>query len=215
MIPLLHDFAGETVLVFGGGPVGARKARRFTREARVIVVAPDFADTDFGDAEFVREAPEPADIDAWLDRTEPALVVAATDDGTLNARIESDARARDVLVNRTDIHGERENGSVVVPATVRDGDVTVSISTGGTAPALSKYLREQIEAETEHAGEMAALAGAIRDRLQADSVAPARRRNAIRAVVRDDRVWKHLGTGGAKAQQRADRVVSDILGDTT
>jgi len=215
VIPLLHDFAGETVLVFGGGPVGARKARRFTREARVIVVSPEFADADFGDAEFVREAPEPADIDAWLDRTEPALVVAATDDGTLNARIESDARARDILVNRTDIHGERDPGSVVVPATVRDGDVTVSVSTGGTAPALSKYLRERIGAETEHAGEMAALAGAIRDRLQADSVAPARRRNAIRAVVRDDEVWKHLGAGGAKARQRADRVVSDILGDTT
>jgi precorrin-2 dehydrogenase/sirohydrochlorin ferrochelatase len=36
MIPLLHDFSGETVLVFGGGRVGARKARRFAREAKVL-----------------------------------------------------------------------------------------------------------------------------------------------------------------------------------
>ncbi|MCL7417130.1 MAG: NAD(P)-dependent oxidoreductase, partial [Halalkalicoccus sp.] len=28
MIPLLHDFTDRTVLVFGGGRVGARKARR-------------------------------------------------------------------------------------------------------------------------------------------------------------------------------------------
>ena len=215
MIPLLHDFAGETVLVFGGGGVGARKARRFTREARVVVVAPDFADTDFGGAEFVREAPAPEDVAEWLDRTEPALVVAATDDTALNARIEADARERNVLVNRTDTHGERDPGSVVVPATVRDGDVVVSISTGGSAPALSKHLREQIEADIEHAGEMAALAGEIRGELQADGVDPSRRRDAVRAVVRDDGVWKHLGTGGTNARQRADRVVRDTVGDNT
>ena len=34
MIPLLHDFADERVLVFGGGPVGARKARRPELTAR-------------------------------------------------------------------------------------------------------------------------------------------------------------------------------------
>jgi hypothetical protein len=39
MIPLLHDFTGATVLVFGGGTVGARKARRFASEADVVVVS--------------------------------------------------------------------------------------------------------------------------------------------------------------------------------
>ncbi|MFC6772099.1 NAD(P)-dependent oxidoreductase, partial [Halorubrum pallidum] len=37
MIPLYHDFTGETVLVIGGGGVGARKASRFADEARVVV----------------------------------------------------------------------------------------------------------------------------------------------------------------------------------
>ncbi|MDR9382052.1 MAG: NAD(P)-dependent oxidoreductase, partial [Natronomonas sp.] len=49
MIPLYHDFTDETVLVFGGGPVGARKARRFAREAAVVVVSPEFAADDYGD----------------------------------------------------------------------------------------------------------------------------------------------------------------------
>jgi len=40
VIPLFHDFTDETVLVFGGGPVGARKARRFAAEADVVVVSP-------------------------------------------------------------------------------------------------------------------------------------------------------------------------------
>ena len=50
MLPLYHDFADETVVVFGGGPIGARKARRFDTEARVIVVSPAFDADDFGDA---------------------------------------------------------------------------------------------------------------------------------------------------------------------
>ena len=40
MIPLYHDFTGETVLLFGGGGVGSRKATRFADEARVVVVSP-------------------------------------------------------------------------------------------------------------------------------------------------------------------------------
>jgi precorrin-2 dehydrogenase/sirohydrochlorin ferrochelatase len=214
VIPLLHDFAGETVLVFGGGSVGARKARRFTREATVRVVAPSFADADFGGAERVRAAPAPDDIPDWLDPA-PALVVAATDDGALNARIESEARERAILVNRTDIHGERDSDSVVVPATVRDGEVVVAISTGGAAPALSKYLRERVETELADAGAMAALTAEIRDRLQREGVDPVTRRDAVRAVVRDDRVWKHLGTANTKAEQQAGAVVDGIVGDDT
>ncbi|MEF8828740.1 MAG: NAD(P)-dependent oxidoreductase, partial [Haloarcula sp.] len=50
MIPLMHDFEGETVLVVGGGPVGARKARTFAAEADVVVLSPEFADRSFADA---------------------------------------------------------------------------------------------------------------------------------------------------------------------
>ena len=92
MIPLLHDFEGETVLVVGGGPVGARKARRFAREARTVVVSPAFADADFGDAEPVRAAPDPDGVSEWVDRLAPALVVAATDDDGVNEAAERAAR---------------------------------------------------------------------------------------------------------------------------
>ncbi|ESP88760.1 NAD(P)-dependent oxidoreductase, partial [Candidatus Halobonum tyrrellensis] len=102
MIPLLHDFTGETVVVFGGGRVGARKARRFAREARTLVVSPDFADADFGDADLVRAAPAPDDVAGWVERAAPALVVAATDDDAVNAAAERAAREASALVNRAD-----------------------------------------------------------------------------------------------------------------
>ena len=216
MIPLLHDFSGTTVLVVGGGRVGARKARRFAREARVVVVSPDFAaDAEFGDVERVRASLSSDDVDDWLDRLDPALVVAATDDGDLNAAIETAARERNVLVNRTDTHGGRDPGSVVVPAPVRDDPVVVAVSTGGASPALSKHLRETLEDDIEGAGAMAELTGMLRDELQAREVPPDRRRTVVRDVVRSPDVWTVLRTGNPNLRQIAREVVADRALDET
>jgi precorrin-2 dehydrogenase/sirohydrochlorin ferrochelatase len=215
MIPLYHDFTDETVLVFGGGSVGARKARRFAREADVVVVSPEFPADDYGDAQRIRSAPDAEAVPEWFDRTAPALAVAATDDPAVNEAIESTARRQDILVNRADHSGGRDAGSVVVPATVRDDEVTVAVSTGGRSPALSKTLRERIEEEIEGAGELAELTAEIRRSLKADGVDPALRRQAVRDVVRSTAVWKDLGEGDDNPRQTADAVVEAALGDRT
>lgn len=207
MIPLIHDLSGETVLVFGGGPVGARKARRFARETRTVVVSPEFAEQDFGDAELIRAAPTADGVSSWVERFEPALVVAATDDTEVNDAIVAAARDCDALVNRADRSGEREVGSVVVPATVEDGTVSVAITTGGASPALSKYLRERIETELEGAGAMAALTADLREELKDSDRSPSERRDAIRAVVQDSSVWKALRSGDTNPRREAARVI--------
>ncbi|MFC6864816.1 bifunctional precorrin-2 dehydrogenase/sirohydrochlorin ferrochelatase [Halomicroarcula sp. GCM10025817] len=213
MIPLLHDFEGERVLVLGGGPVGARKARRFAAEADVVVVSPDFGDHEFGAAELIRDAPDADAVAGYVERLDPALVVAATDDATVNDAAADAARAHGALVNRADDHGGQDVGAVTVPATVRDGPVTVAIATGGTAPALSKYLRERFEADVAGAGEMARLAGDLREELRARDVPPAERRDAVRRVVRSRDVWKALDRGRSKARQVADDEIADVHGD--
>lgn len=228
MIPLHHDFRGETVLVFGGGPVGARKARRFAREARVIVVSPEFADRRFapepdgdedvahaGHVAFVRAAPTPDDVPGWLDRAAPALVVAATDDDDLNAAIAAAADERGVLYNRADRSGtdRRPVGEVVVPATVRDEPVVASLATGGASPALSKHLRERLEEQLAGAGAMAELTAEIRADLRARDIDPDARREAVRRVVRAPSVWKGLGTGSANARREATAVITEVVGD--
>ncbi|ELY77272.1 siroheme synthase [Natrinema pellirubrum DSM 15624] len=205
----MHDFTNETVLIFGGGPVGSRKARRFAREARVIVVSPAFADREFGGAERVRAAPDPADVPAWLERIEPALVVAATDDAAVNEAVADAARERGALVNRADRSGERDVGSVVVPATVREDPVTVAVATGGTAPALSKYLREELEETLSGAGEMARVCGELRAELKARDVPAERRRAIVTDVVNSPDLWTALRTGTSNCAQ----VIEDVLGE--
>jgi len=209
MIPLLHDFTDARVLVFGGGPVGARKARRFAREAEVVVVSPDFADREFGDAALVRAAPDPDEIPGWLERTTPALVVAATDDEAINDAVTDAARERGTLVNRADRSGNRDADSVVVPATVREDPVVVAVATGGQAPALSKYLRQELEETLSGAGEMARVCAGVREELKSQDVVADRRREIVTDLVNSPDVWTALRTGTSNSPQ----VIEDVLAE--
>lgn len=217
MIPLGHDFTGETVLVVGGGPVGARKARRFAREADVVVVAAAFAEADFGDADCLRLSLTPADLRQLVERADPALVVAATDDAALNDAAAEAARDAGALVNRADRSGPPGSEAVVVPATVRSDPVVAAVATGGTSPALSRFLRERIESlpEFERAGDMAELLGELRTELTEGQVSPSDRRAAMRAVLESRGVWTAFHTPGANPRTRAADVISDVTGETT
>jgi len=213
VIPLAFDFTGESVLVVGGGTVGARKARRFAREARTIVLSPAFAADDFGDAELVRARADRETLDAWLARLDPALVVAATDERETNETVVAAARLAGALVNRADHAGERAFDDVAVPATVRDDPVTVAVSTGGTSPALAKHLRERIGETVDGAGAMAELTARLRADLEAAGVPPEERRDALRAVVRSEPVWKALRSADTKSDQVVDDAVGRVVAD--
>ncbi|WP_423745705.1 bifunctional precorrin-2 dehydrogenase/sirohydrochlorin ferrochelatase (plasmid) [Haladaptatus sp. SPP-AMP-3] len=221
MIPLFHDFRGERVLVFGGGRVGYRKARRFAREAEVVVVAARFAD-EFeprsekeGDERpplsLVKARIDPAEVGTWLDGAAPALVVAATDDAALNEAVERAASERGVLVNRTDEHGGRDAGSVVVPATVRDGNVVVAVGTGGRSPALSRELRRRIEPELAGAETVAAVTAELREELKRQGLPAETRRNAVRAAVESDAVWS--AENEERAREEATEIAERVLDD--
>ena len=72
-----------------------------------------------------------------------SLVVVARDDTSLNGRIAADARARQILVNAAD---DLPNCDFIVPAIVREGDLTVAVSTGGKSPAVARRLQEELTA---------------------------------------------------------------------
>ncbi|MFC7073798.1 bifunctional precorrin-2 dehydrogenase/sirohydrochlorin ferrochelatase [Halovenus rubra] len=212
MIPLLHDFDGETVLVFGGGPVGARKARRFADAGTVLVVSASFAGTDFGGAEQVRAAVDADYARELLARCDPALVVVATDDEALNDAIQEAADVT-TLVNRADRPGARQQGSVVVPATLRSGPVTVSVATDATSPAVSRHLREQIEGIVEGAGLVAKATGALRADLRERPIAPEKRQKAVSAAADHPGVWTAARDGDLEEVRDLVRTVTeDTLG---
>ena len=133
--------AGQPVLVVGGGPVAARKVEALLRAgARVTVVAPAAASA-------IAERPEVT----WLRRRyQPSeagtyrLVVTATNDPAVNARVAADCEAANVFVNSAD---DPANCTFTLPSVARRGDLQVAVSTGGQSPALARWLRQRIERE--------------------------------------------------------------------
>jgi precorrin-2 dehydrogenase/sirohydrochlorin ferrochelatase len=70
------------------------------------------------------------------------LVIGATDDRAVNDRIFRDARRRKVLANIVDDPGRCD---FVLPALCRQGDLVITVATGGRSPALAKKLRRELE----------------------------------------------------------------------
>jgi precorrin-2 dehydrogenase/sirohydrochlorin ferrochelatase len=138
--PVFLDVRGARCVVVGGGPVAARKAKALAEAgAQVVAVAPAFA------VEF-ESLPNVQRLTAPYNATVPAgarVVVAATDDPSVNAAVSRDARAAGVLVNVVD---QPELGDFIAPATVDRGDLVVAVSTGGASPALAARLRRELEA---------------------------------------------------------------------
>lgn len=148
--PLGLKIAGRLVVVVGGGPVAARRARSLVEAgARVRVVAPDvceelavLARVSGPDAvELVERAYRTGDLDeAWLAHT-------ATGSPAVDQQVSDDAeRARVFCVTA----GDAAVGSAWVPAVARttltdDAEVTVSV-TAGRDPRRSRAIRDAVAA---------------------------------------------------------------------
>jgi precorrin-2 dehydrogenase/sirohydrochlorin ferrochelatase len=133
---------GRLALVVGAGEVASRKIQDLlAARADVSVVALRACDSVHSLAQEgrIRLALKPY---AAEDLGGAFLVVAATGDEDLNARVATDARAAGVLVNVVD---RPALCSFTVPATVHRGDLTIAVSTEGRCPALASVLREELE----------------------------------------------------------------------
>ena len=107
------------------------------------------------------------------------LVVAATDSREVNAQVTQDATARSVLVNVADAPAE---GDFIVPAVVRRGDLEISVTTGGSLPALTQQITNELEQRfgAEY-GQYVELMGEIRDYMKQNI--PLRERSALARKV--------------------------------
>ena len=140
--PVSLDLKGRFCIVVGGGKVAERKVRGLLAcEAEVQVISPQLTP---GLTELFRGGRL-----TWQDRDYRSgdleggfLVIAATDNEQVQQQTYDEAEKRNILINVADVPARC---NFILPATVRQGDVTISISTGGKSPALAKQLRQQLE----------------------------------------------------------------------
>lgn len=141
--PLFLDLHQQPVLVVGAGAVAGRKLELLADSgAQLRVVGRQLGVV-------ARQMLESGRLD-WLGTdfdvqqlSGVRLVIAATDDPALNAKVAAAARAAGIWVNAVD---QPEVGDVAVPALVRRGALTVAIGSDGQAPVLARRLRARIEA---------------------------------------------------------------------
>jgi len=140
LLPLFLNLTGRAVLLVGGGRVATAKLQQLLAAgARVRVVAPEISEEILGTTPHVQVAQRPfvpADLDGvWL------VVAAATP--PVNREVAAVAETQRVFVNAVD---DPANASAFLSGVVRRDGVTLAISTGGDAPALTALLREAFDA---------------------------------------------------------------------
>lgn len=136
--PVFLDLRDRPVLLVGGGRVAEEKIGRLVASGATVTVVAPTAGRAISDA--AREGKL-----TWLarpyERSDTAgmfVVVIATDDGSLNRVIAGEAREAGALVNAAD---DAANCDFILPAVVKRGRVTLAASTGGTSPAMARWLR--------------------------------------------------------------------------
>jgi len=140
--PVNLDVRNRHCLVVGGGAVGTRKALTLIKcGADVTVVGPE-ADAELlelekaGEVRLKKKKYESSDLKGAF------LVFVATDDARLNQNIHADARQQNVLCNIADCP---EKCDFILPSVISRGDLTITVSTAGKSPALSRKLRIELE----------------------------------------------------------------------
>lgn len=143
--PVMLNISGKLCVVVGGGPVAARKIKGLLRcGALVRVVSPQVS-------EEIQSMLKTEPGVEWLNReyelgdlTNSFLVFAATDDRLVNEMICREAKEAGIPVNVAD---DPESCDFIVPATVRQGDLVIGVSTGGKSPGLSKAIADDLKGQ--------------------------------------------------------------------
>jgi uroporphyrin-III C-methyltransferase/precorrin-2 dehydrogenase/sirohydrochlorin ferrochelatase len=173
--PLFLTLQDRRVLVVGGSESAARKAELLLQAGAAVTL---IAETVTGEiAQLIADGRiawaghhfEATDLDG------ATLAIVATDDGALQSRVSHEAQRRCVPVNVVD---RPKLSSFIMPAIVDRGPITVAISTGGTAPALARKLRAEVErALPSTIGRLARFAEIFREQVRRTVKEPRARRH--------------------------------------
>jgi len=172
--PIFLHIKDKRCLVIGGGEVAARKAGLLLQAgAKVSVVAPELGNT------LSRLTAEGA-VDYQPTRFSPdhigeaAVIIAATDDETVNQAVSRAAQQRNIPVNVVD---NPALCSFIMPSIIDRSPIMVAVSSGGASPVLARLLRARLETLIPSAySRLAKLTHRFRDTVKQHFTVPAMRR---------------------------------------
>ncbi|CAC8327536.1 TPA: NAD(P)-binding protein [Staphylococcus aureus] len=141
-MPLMIDLTNKNVVIVGGGTVASRRAQTLSQYVEhMTVISPTITEklqnmVDKGVVIWKGKEFEPSDIvDAYL-------VIAATNEPRVNEAVKQ-ALPEHALFNNV---GDASNGNVVFPSALHRDKLTISVSTDGASPKLTKSIMAELEA---------------------------------------------------------------------
>ena len=196
---------GRLAVVVGGGTVAERKVFALLEAgAAVRVVSPALVPAlerlrDEGQITWEARRFDPALLDG------ATLAFAATDDDAVNAAVVAAARERTILVNDA---SRSERGDFATPAVHRKGALTISVDTGGAAPAVSKLVRDQLGSLIDRA-----LSGTLVCASRASALAMTQTRSVMAKLARNG-IASTVVTISTKGDELQDRSIASIGTDS-
>lgn len=159
--PMFVEINRKKCLIAGGGRVALRKAKVMSGfGAEVYVVAPEIIQ-QIRDMDSVTCYETQIQLEYIADYD---IVIAATDNKTLNHDIYTVCMEKKIPVNTVD---DIENCSFIFPAYIRQKDVVAAFSSGGKCPVVSQYLKEEMEKSMPCCiGDIAGYIGTVRENIK-------------------------------------------------
>jgi len=143
LYPVNLNITDKLCLVVGGGAVALRKTESLLAgRAKIRVISPEIHDellvlAEDNRIEWIERGFVEGDLQGAL------LVFAATNNPDIQELICREAAKHSVLVNSADNSGHSD---FHVPAHFRRGKMLLTVSTGGSSPALARKIRQRLEA---------------------------------------------------------------------
>ncbi len=163
-LPIFLNIRKQTCLVVGGGTTASRKVELLLRaNAKVTVVAPQLnpkLKQWFDSKRIIHIAAKFSP--SHLQNNQ--LVIAATNDKTVNEQISKLAQAQRIPVNVVD---QPQLCSFIMPSIIDRSPVQIAVSTGGASPVLARLLRARLETMVPAAyGKFAEFIASFRDKVK-------------------------------------------------
>lgn len=160
---------GKPIVVIGGGAVAERKVTNILATgAQLTVISPTLTYElqrlrDEGKIRHVSKEYQTGDLAGAF------MVIAATNDRAANRGVSVEAESLGILAEITD---NPSSGNVTSPAIIRQGDLSIAISTNNMAPALAAAIKKELTPlfGPEYAKSVRLL-GAIREKLLTEGAA--------------------------------------------
>ena len=181
--PFFMDITGKNGVIVGGGKVAARKVEKLLSFGpHLTVIAPEIEEWFRTQEKLLQKDGTASLVLAerefeMADLTGADFVIAATDDEALNGRISAYCKAEQIPVNVVD---DRDKCSFFFPALVREGDLTIGISTDGKSPVAASWVKKEVsQILPSGIGEAIDLMGQIRPYVMELDVGEAERKDLL------------------------------------